>query len=391
MLLRSHPLDVLLGLVLIAAAISGWRRGFMVVVLGYAGLLAGLAVGAWAASRVGLVVSSEDSLRRIFTGIAVFFLVAAFCHAVATRLGSVARDALVGQWTSSLDSLGGAVVATGVTAVALWFVGLTLSSSMPQLARAVANSVILTTIDEHAPRPPGALAELRGLLARSPFPEAFAGLRPPLTSGEPPAVARTPGIARARDATVQVESEGCGGLLFGSGFPVPGNLVVTNAHVVAGTSNHRVRVNGGRAVAATVVWFDPKRDLALLRAPGLGLRPLTLRDAQPPTPGAVIGYPGGGREQVVGAQVVSRTLARGRDIYSRSLVTRQIYILRAAVRKGDSGGPVVDRAGHALGVVFAASTVDGQEGFALTNVELRAALSAAGGRTAAAPTGACAA
>lgn len=391
MLLRSHPLDVLLGIVLIVAAVSGWRRGFTVVVLGYAGLLVGLALGAWAATRVGLVVSSEDSLRRIFAGVAVFFLVAAVCHTAGIRVGTVVRKALVGQVTSSLDSVGGAVVAAAVAAVALWFVGLTLSGSVPQVSRAVAGSAILTTIDRHAPRPPSALAELRGILARSPFPDAFASLRPPQTSGRPPPATRTPGIERASAATVRIESEGCGGLLFGSGFPVPGNFVVTNAHVVAGTGDTHVRTPTNQRFAAKVVWFDPRRDLALLRVPGLRLSPLKLVDVNPPVPGAVIGYPGGGRQQVVGAQVFSRSVARGRDIYSRSLVTRQIYVLRAVVRKGDSGGPVVDKGGRAVGVVFAASKLDDLEGFALTNAELRAALAAARGRNAAVPTGACAA
>ncbi len=392
MLLRSHPLDVLLGVILILAAVSGWRRGFTVVVLGYAGLLVGLAVGAWVATRVGLVISREDSLRRIFAGVAVFLLVAAVCHTAAIHLGKIARKALAGQLTSSLDAVGGAVVATAVAAVALWFVGLTLSNSSPQVSKAVANSAILTTIDRHAPRPPGFLAELRGILARSPFPDAFANLRPPLTSGTPPPPARTQGITRAAAATLRIESEGCDGRLFGSGFPVPGNYVVTNAHVVAGTRDHHVRLNAGRQrFAARVVWFDPKRDLALLRVPGLRLRPLALADPTPPVAGAVIGYPGGGRQQVVGAQVFSKTLARGRDIYSRSLVTRQIYVLRAVVRKGDSGGPVVDKNGRALGVVFAASKLDDEEGFALTNAELRSTLAAAGSRTGAVPTGACAA
>jgi uncharacterized membrane protein required for colicin V production len=239
MLLRTHPLDVLVGILLILAAVSGWRRGFTVVVLGYAGLLLGLAVGAWAATRIGVIVSTEESLRRIFVGIGVFFVVAAIFHGLAVRAGRMAKGALVGQWTSSLDSVGGALVAATVAGVALWFVGLTMSDSLPVVARAVSNSVILTAIDDHAPRPPAAVSELRQLLARSPFPDAFANLRPATSSGSPPAVVQGAGLKRALTATVQIESEGCGGLLFGSGFPVaPSNLVVTNAHVVAGTTNH---------------------------------------------------------------------------------------------------------------------------------------------------------
>jgi S1-C subfamily serine protease len=81
----------------------------------------------------------------------------------------------------------------------------------------------------------------------------------------------------------------------------------------------------------------------------------------------------------------------GRDIYSSSLVRREIYVLRAKVRKGDSGGPVVDRSGHPMGVVFAASTVDPDEGYALTNAELRAVLNQVGSSRAPVGVGACAA
>ena len=46
-----QPIDVLLLVILALAALSGWRRGFAMVLLGYLGLLVGLALGAWAATR----------------------------------------------------------------------------------------------------------------------------------------------------------------------------------------------------------------------------------------------------------------------------------------------------------------------------------------------------
>jgi len=280
-----------------------------------------------------------------------------------------------------------------VTAVALWFVALTLGSvPFSPLARALTDSRVLRTIDRFAPRPPAALSQIRGLLARSPFPDAFANMRPPVAAGAPPTAAATAGIRQAALATVQIESEGCGGLLFGSGFPVEDHLVVTNAHVVAGTGRHRVITSSGARSAARVVWFDPKRDLALLDVPGLTLEPLRLAGTtRSGTTGAVIGYPGGGHESVVGARIVARTAAVGRDIYSSSLVRREIYVLRARVRKGDSGGPVVDRSGHPVGVVFAASTVDPNEGYALTNSELQTVLDQVGSRHSEVAVGACAA
>src|SRR5919198_1603547 len=268
--MELHAIDLLLLLLLALAAVSGWRRGFAVVILGYAGLLVGLALGAWAATRVGLFISTEDSLRRLLIGIVVFFLVAAVCHSVATRMGVQLRSVFTGRVAGGLDSAGGAVVAVLVTAVALWFVALTLGSvPFSPLARAVSDSAVLRTIDRVAPRPPAALAQLRGLLARSPFPDAFANLRPSTTGGTPPQALATPGIRQAAAATVQIESEGCGGLLFGSGFPVDNQLVVTNAHVVAGTGRHRVLTRAGGRFTAPGVSFDAQRDPAPLKVPGL--------------------------------------------------------------------------------------------------------------------------
>jgi S1-C subfamily serine protease len=385
-----QPIDILLLVVLLLAALSGWRRGFAMVVLGYAGLLLGLAVGAWAAARVGFVVSPESSVRRTLAAIAVFFMIAAAFHAIGNLLGIRVRSALGGRWATRIDAVGGAIVAVLVAAIALWFIALSLSTvPFSPFAQAVTGSSVLRTIDRYAPRPPSALAQLRALLDRSPFPEAFSSLRPPIASGQPPASVDTAGVTAAARGTVQIQSRGCGGLLFGSGFPVQRDLVVTNAHVVAGTGRHQVITTGGASLPATVVFFDPDRDLALLRVPGLDLRPFRLAGpARAGQTGAVIGYPGGGGEMIVGAKVVAQVNARGYDIYSRrNDVRRQIYVLNAKVRKGDSGGPVVDLAGRALGVVFAASTASDHTGYALTNQELRSAIAEARARSTSTPVG----
>ena len=389
-----QPIDVLLLVLLALAALSGWRRGFAMVLLGYLGLLVGLALGAWAATQAGLLVSADSSARRLLTAVVVFFLVAAACHAVGNLLGIRARSLLGGRWTSQADAVGGAVVATVVAAIAMWFVALTLSNvPLSPFTRAVHSSSVLRTIDTYAPRPPAALAQLRGLLDRSGFPEAFATLRPPVVSGPPPEAARNQAILRAANATLQIESRGCGGVLFGSGFPVDTNLVVTNAHVVAGSRHHEVLTNEGTRAAASVVYFDPSHDLALLSVPDLTVKPLRLAGA-PATRGqeaVVIGYPSGGPQKYIGATIVLRTRPEAPDIYARPQnARRDIYVLHAAVRKGVSGGPVVDLRGRALGVVFAASTVEKTEGYALTNAEVRRALNRNDGNRRPVSVGGCA-
>lgn len=389
-----QPIDVLLLVVLALAALSGWRRGFAMVLLGYLGLLVGLALGAWAATQAGLLVSPDGSARRLLTAVVVFFLVAAACHAVGNLLGIRVRSLLGGRWTSRADAIGGAVVATVVAAVAMWFIALTLSNvPLSPFSRAVNSSSVLRTIDNYAPRPPAALAQLRGLLDRSGFPDAFATLRPPVVSGPPPEAAENSAVLRAANATLKIESRGCGGVLFGSGFPVADRLVITNAHVVAGSRRHEVVTNKGVRAGASVVYFDPAHDLALLSVPDLSVRPLRLATAaaRRDQRAVAIGYPSGGPQDVIGARVVLRTQPEAPDIYSRNQNSRRdIYILHARVRKGVSGGPVVDLRGRPLGVVFAASTADRTEGYALTNAEVRRALDRNGGNRRPVPVGGCA-
>ncbi|HEX2375623.1 MAG TPA: MarP family serine protease [Actinomycetota bacterium] len=389
-----QPIDVLLLVLLALAALSGWRRGFAMVLLGYLGLLVGLALGAWAATQAGLLVSADSSVRRLLTAVVVFFLVAAACHAVGNLLGIRVRSLLGGRWTSRADAIGGAVVATVVAAVAMWFVALTLSNvPLSPFTRAVHSSSVLRTIDNYAPRPPAALAQLRGLLDRSGFPEAFATLRPPVVSGPPPEAARNPAVLRAANATLQIQSRGCGGVLFGSGFPIATDLVITNAHVVAGSRRHEVVTNEGVRASASVVYFDPAHDLALLSVPDLPVGPLRLAGAaaRRGQEAVVIGYPSGGAQKAIGARIVLRTQPEAPDIYARPQDSRRdIYVLHARVRKGVSGGPVVDLRGRPLGVVFAASTVERSEGYALTNAEVRRAVSRSNGNRRPVSVGGCA-
>ena len=126
-------------------------------------------------------------------------------------------------------------------------------------------------------------------------------------------------MLRAANATLQIESRGCGGVLFGSGFPVADKLVITNAHVVAGSRRHEVLTNKGVRAGASVVYFDPAHDLALLSVPDLPVKPLRLATAaaRRGQEAVVIGYPGGGGQKFIGAEVVLRTQPAAPDIYSR--------------------------------------------------------------------------
>jgi S1-C subfamily serine protease len=120
------------------------------------------------------------------------------------------------------------------------------------------------------------------------------------------------------------------------------------------------------------VLFDPHIDVAILHVPGLGQASLPMASTDPArsVTGAVIGYPGGQSEKAVPAAVRGTETARGYDIYNAGVVDRDIEVLAAHIIPGNSGGPMVDTAGTVQGLVFAASTTDPNEGYALTMTQI---------------------
>ena len=185
---------------------------------------------------------------------------------------------------------------------------------------------------------------------------------------------------------------GPGGAVAGSAWPVGDDLMLTNAHVVAGSYSQTVQPPGRQPLAAQVVLFDPNVDVAILRRPRA--RDVPAPDRRAPTraagtQGAVIGYPGGGAEATVAAAVRGTEDASTWNIYYSGYVTRETVVVSADVIPGDSGGPLVDLDGQVIGVTFAMSTTTSDEGYALATSDITSDVQAAQGRTAAVGDGAC--
>jgi S1-C subfamily serine protease len=151
--------------------------------------------------------------------------------------------------------------------------------------------------------------------------------------------------------------------------------VLTNAHVVAGVRNPTVTLpDSGDVLAARVVVYDPRRDVAILYVPEMSSSRTPLqfveRLAARGADAVVAGYPENGPFTPVAARVRGVQEARGPDIYQRSQVTREIYSVYAVVRPGNSGGPLLAPDGRVYGVVFAAAVDDPNTGYALTAREV---------------------
>jgi S1-C subfamily serine protease len=269
-----------------------------------------------------------------------------------------------------VDAAAGAVVAGGASLIATWLVASLLASAPARpLAAAVQRSVVVRTLDRVLPPAPAVFARLDRIMAAGGLPQVFVGLEPEAAPSQPlpPGSIVQAAARRVAGAVVKIAGAACGGVQEGSGFVAGPDLVMTNAHVVAGVERPVVIDRAGRHPATTLV-FDPAIDVAVLRTSGLAGSALVLDQdtAGPGAGGAVIGYPGGGPLDVEPAVVLARFEAIGRDIYSRRLVARQVYQLRSRIRPGNSGGPFVDPEGRVVGVVFSRSLLRDDVGFALT-------------------------
>jgi S1-C subfamily serine protease len=361
---------------------NGFRRGFWLSATQYLGLLAGVLLGAVAAQPVLDYIHVTSPVARPLGAVLVLIVGGSLGSSIGYAAGEpIRRRILRSGIHSTTDSMGGAALSTLAVLTMMWFLGLSFSRGPSQeVAQLIQKSVVVRELDSIAPRPPAFLARVEGILAGVPFPPVFAGLEPTIAPLAVPASVNTPGVNNAAQAVAKVTSLGCGGLVTGSGFVVGGGYLVTNAHVVSGTGDHHVQTTGGNDLTATVVYFDSARDFALLYVPGLATAGLDFGLASRGTEGAVIGYPGGGRETIEPAVVDGAVEALGRDIYSTNPVTREVYVIQGKVRPGNSGGPLVDLQGKVLGIVFATSASDPNQGYVLTDDEIASDLQDVGGR-----------
>ena len=173
---------------------------------------------------------------------------------------------------------------------------------------------------------------------------------------------------------MKVEGQACDRIQEGTGFVAADGLVVTNAHVIAGESRTRIETSDGRQLATTVVAFDPNRDLAVLRVPGLGLPALTEGEGHVDDRGALFGHPGGGALRQAPVRIAEQILARGTNISRTAPTEREVFVLAAVTAPGDSGAPVVDAEGRVMGVMFAYDISRQTTAYALTRTELDAVL-----------------
>ncbi|MCG7299294.1 MarP family serine protease [Brevibacterium sp. ACRRH] len=377
-----HLPDVILAIMGILMAFGGWRRGLVVSLCSLVGFVAGFVLGRVLAGPViGWVNESSNAEVVPSWVVPLAPLIVGFVVAgVGSGLGTWLRRALhktPGKW---VDAGLGAFVGVVAFLLCVWLAATWIRTTpFVQLNRAVAESRIVAIADWIMPADPNVVVgTLDKALVDYGFPTVFKGQPERIRGiGEPnPEMIDVGKSVSGSVVKVRTEETACDNLQSGTGWVFAPEHVATNAHVVAGSSGVTVQVNGkGKVFDAELVAFDAKRDVAVLRAPGLVATPLqTGADLNAGADAVAVGFPGNGAYTISPARTRETLKARGTDIYDDETVTRNVYSLRAIIRQGNSGGPLLDDKGQAVGMVFATSLNDKETGYALTIGEVESVL-----------------
>ena len=384
--------DAVVLVLALLAALSGWRHGVAVALLSFIGVLAGAILGLRLAPLLAGGVQSQQA--KVLVSIGAVVLLVALGETTGVYFGRRIRDRIRGERVLKLDSSLGALVQAVAVVIAAWLIALPLAStSLSVVTTGVRGSQVLAGVDSVMPDAARALpAELRQILDSSGFPDVVSPFaRTPVAAVGPPnsALADSPVVRDVRDSVVKVRGRApsCRRALEGSGFVVAPQRVMTNAHVVAGTSSTTVEVRSPsgrtRTLDAEVISYDPEVDVAVLAVPDMDAEPLQFS----PDPAGVgddsiiLGFPLDGPYTVTPGKIRERIRLRGPDIYDDGTVTRDVYTVRAVVRGGNSGGPMIAPDGRVLGVVFGAALDDSETGFVLTAEQVAQALNTAASGT----------
>jgi S1-C subfamily serine protease len=392
-------LDLILIVLAAAFAVAGYRQGFIIGVLSFAGFIGGVAVGAVFAPRISRALAGSLPWQA-FVAILVVFSAAVIGMVVASGLGVAVRSRVRGRPATFLDSLGGAVVNVIAVLLVAWLIGSFVAySPFPEISGQVNDSLVLKAVDGVVPRSaltlPG-FPPLRRLLTSGPYTQVFSALGAESALAIPApdlSVLRSAGLASARNSVVKIMgiAPSCSRRIEGSGFVISPGHVLTNAHVVAGvTEGPDVYTRRGRKLHATVVLYDPQRDIAVLDVPQLRAAPLGFAGQASFGASAIVaGYPLNRPFTAGAARLDGAESAIGPNIYQNSQVRRQIYPIRALVRPGNSGGPLLAPDGRVYGVVFAAAVSLKNTGYALTAAEVSSDVASARQDTVPVPTQGC--
>jgi len=375
-------LDLAIAGVLISSVAGGWRLGLFVGTTAWVLLAQGLVAATLVLPAIDRSLGRDNPGAALMVE-ALVFISAGFSGVYLGRsMGKIMRSSLLPAHLEGVDRRAGAVGGPVATLLLIWLVAIpAMTQSAGFFARQAHSSLLARGVDAVLPPPPDTSRAFHRLLGPAGMPQVFAALDPLVGSAPPPADGGLSAqmLARVAASTVKVDGVACRHRREGSGFVVGPDVVVTNAHVVAGEDETSVLRPDGKRLTARVTAYDSDRDLALLSVPGLGRPALALATPEPRSTTAIFGHPDGQDPLRVAPALIRREMkAQGYDLYGDHLTRREVLVLAAALRPGDSGSAVVNANGSVVGVAFAISLSTKDLAFALSTSELKPLLATNG-------------
>lgn len=389
-------IDLVLGIIALSSLAMGWLRGLSPTVGALFGFAAGLLVGRGVLA--GIKAAGATELADVIGPTAAFvvpFALGLIGAVIGASWGRVLRDRIRSVAGRLVDSLGGALSGLVVFCLLVWVsAGWVRTTSLIEPNQWAADSAIVGALDRVAPVPSSqALGALGDALRFNGFPDVFSGEKEQIRDvGAPNPEMATVGKDAAQSVVkITAQAPSCNSASEGTGWVYSDRYVATNAHVVAAAQQISVQVSGkGQALPAQVVAFNPTIDVAVLYVPSLKAPAMQRgNNLAVGDDSVVVGFPEHGPYTISPSRVRERVIAEGKDIYGEKKAVRQVYSLRADVRPGNSGGPLIAADGRVSGMVFAKSQNDDSTGYALTLKEIMPTLQAAEGTRGLVPTGKC--
>lgn len=365
-------IDGLILLLIVLLAIRGYELGLIRQASSIVGFVAGLLAGNWLANALDSSLLSSACIIVLS-----IIIMAALAEALALRLRAWMHAGKLGIVDHIGGSLGGILVASAL----VWIGSIVLPLVLPPTSgHLVRDSTLIGWIDRSVPPATDVLAALDDALKERGIASVIQGAITPQPDASLPSRESLAGVSTAAQPSVlRIEGRACEGIGTGSGYATTNDLIVTNAHVVAGMRYPFVETSNGQRHAATIAHFDSSLDIAVLHVSDLQAAPLQFATTDPAvgTEAVVLGYPGGGAFTFTPARVLEHFTAISGDIYGENEIRRSVFALHADVQPGNSGGPVLNRAGQVIGTTFARSTTSEAIGYMLTASDSQAAVAAA--------------
>ncbi len=355
-----NVLDLFIVLFVVFLVWRGSRTGFLAGALSLVGVVLGAALG----SRVVPALLEGDG-DLVFGSVITLASIVAFAvlgDILARAASGFLQEKIEGATSEALDRAGGALLGVALSLTLVW-VAATFALGTPLLSSlhpTMQESTMLGALNRAMP----STLLTQAVSRLDPIP-SFRG--PKADVADPnQEIAGDPEVLAATSRVVRVTGVACGYGIEGSGWVAAPDLVVTNAHVVAGEISTQIQPEGnGLPLPARVMAFDEKNDIAVLRVDDLRLSPLRLAEPRASEPVALLGFPENGPFDIRAGRVGETMRVISNDAYNRGPVERTVTSFKGFVRPGNSGGPAVNEGGEVVATVFASRADSDDAGYGI--------------------------